>query len=152
MHRPTRRASRGFSFVEILFAVFLLGICASIVIATMPVANISRERANRNNIATGVAQKQIEAIRGRGYANASSTQLLAVGLIDSTTEVSPNAWAFTNSDAANGDSVANLMPGATGFVRVEQVSIDLRRVTVVVTYPYRGRNQTVTLGTMIANL
>jgi type II secretory pathway pseudopilin PulG len=143
---------KGFSFVEILFAVFLLTACATIVVSTMPVANVSRERANLNALATGLAQKQLETVRGMGYANASPSALFTAGLIESTTPVAANEYSFSSIDVGNNDSPASRLPNGGGRVRIEQLGIDLRRVTVIVNYTYQNRVRTVTIGTLIANL
>lgn len=143
---------RGFSFVEVLFAIFLVGVAASIVAASMPIATVSRERADLMNKATGLAQKQLESIRGMGYANATATQLAAAGLIDSTATVATNTYSFTNSDSANLDNPARILPAGTGRVSIEQVGLDLRRIIVTVGWTERGRQRNVTVGTLVANL
>lgn len=147
-----KRRKRGFSFIEVLFAVFLVAISASIVAATLPLSTNARARADMNNKATGLVQKQLEAIRGLGYQNATATQLLSNGLIDSTTPVATNTYAFSNSDGAALDNPSRILPSGAGTVLVEQVDLDLRRVTVTVTWVDRGSTRSVTDGTLIANL
>lgn len=153
-HSPMRRARRGFSLLEVLFAVFLAAVCATILAATMPVANNSRARANMNNKATSLAQKQVEAIRGLGYANATPEQLQKFNLIDSLQPIegTTDTYSFTNVDSAVGDNPSQILPSGQGFVRLQQVDLDLRRVTVEVRYQDRGRQKSVRLGTLIANL
>ncbi|MBS1719428.1 MAG: hypothetical protein JST35_03170 [Armatimonadetes bacterium] len=148
----SRRRRLGYSLIEILFAVFLLAAGASVVVASLPAASTARARAQINNIATGLAQKQLEAIRGTGYANLTPSRLLAAGLIDSTTTVAANTYAFTLSDASNNDSVSSNLNAGVGTVKIEQVDLDLRRVTVTVQWNERRGTQTVTVGTLVANL
>lgn len=143
---------KAFTFVEVLLALFLVVTSATIVLATMPLSTSARFKADYNNRATSLAQKQLEAIRGRGYANASASQLASAGLIDSATEVTPNTYAFTNSDSAALDNPAKVLPTGAGTVKVEQVDLDLRRITVNVTWKDRGKDMSVTVGTLIANL
>ena len=82
MSRKTPKRQGGFSLIEVLFAIFLSAMCAMVLAAGMPIANSSRARADAYNKATGLAQKQIEAIRTLGYPNATASQLASVGLID----------------------------------------------------------------------
>jgi Tfp pilus assembly protein PilV len=145
-----RNRVKGFSLVEVLFSVFLVVVCASIVAATMPVAN--RARADLYNKALNLAQKQLETIRGRGYANATVGQIYAAGLIDSTTPVETNTYLFTNSDSASLDEPSRILPQGTGKVMVEQADLDLRRVIVTVTWRVNGQTKSVQLGSLIANL
>jgi prepilin-type N-terminal cleavage/methylation domain-containing protein len=142
----------GFSFIEVLFAIFLVGLAASIVTATLPIANTSRARADMQNKAVGLAQKELEAVKGLGYANATAAQLYAYGLIDSTTPVAGTTYSFTNVDTAVLDNPSRLLPGCTATLTVTQPQIDLRQVTVTVTWNERGKTRTFTTGTLIANL
>jgi prepilin-type N-terminal cleavage/methylation domain-containing protein len=149
-HSAIRR--RGFSLIEVVFAIFLVATGAAVVVATMPIANSSRAKADLNNKAVGLAQKQLEAIRGLGYANLTPAQLYSYGLIDSTTPISTNTYACTNSDYSSYDSPSRVLPTGMGWVKVEQVDLDLRQVTVSISYNERGKTRTYTLGTLVANL
>jgi type II secretory pathway pseudopilin PulG len=146
------RKRRGFSLIEVLIAVFLVITCMLIVIATMPLATASRAKATLSTRAIGLAQKELEALRGAGYPNLTPTQMYAYGLIDNTTPVTTNTYRFTSADALAYDSPANVLPSGTGTVLVEQLDFDLRRVTITVTYRDRNTTKTVRLGTIIANL
>ncbi len=143
---------RGFSLIETLIAIFLVVTCMLVVVATMPLATASRAKADLLSRATGLAQKEIEAMRGVGYPNLTPTQMANYGLIDSASPTSANTYAFTNADALANDSPARVLPNGTGSVVVEQIDIDLRRITVIVTYRDRGTTRTVRLGTLVANL
>lgn len=143
---------RGFSLVEVLIAIFLVVMCSMIVVATMPVATASREKADLMSKATGIAQKQLEALRGVGYPNLVPSQMFNFGLIDNVAPVATNTYSFTNADTAVFDSPALVLPNGVGRVMIEQVDFDLRRVTVWVTYNDRGTTRTSRLATLIANL
>jgi hypothetical protein len=154
-----RRIRGGHTLLEVLFAMFLLVTCGFIYAATMPMANTSRAKANLNNIALGLAQKELEAIKTRGYAG-SSPEMLAQDrpadgcpkLIVSTTPVSANTYSFTSIDLASLDSPASVLPNGQGFVTIEQADIDLRRVTIEVRWTDRGQARSVKIGSLIANL
>lgn len=118
----------------------------------MPIANSSRARADYYNKATGLAQKQIEAIRTIGYPNATASQLATVGLIDSAEPIATNTFSFTNVDSASLDNPARILPSGTGRVTLEQIDLDLRRVTVEIRWMDRSVQKSVKVGTLIANL
>lgn len=146
------RNRRGTTLIEVLFAVFMLLACAAVLSATAPVATLSRYKAELSNKAAGIAQKQLEAIKAQGYANAAASQLVTFGLIDSATEVATNTYSFTNSDSANLDNPAKVLPSGTGTVKIEQITTDLRRVTITVNWNERGTARSFTVGTLIANI
>lgn len=146
------RLRRGFSLVESLMAVFLVAMCALVVSATMPMANRSRMKADLSGKAVGMAQKQLEALRGLGYANLTASQLFARNLIDSTTPIATDTYSFTNVDSGALDNPSRILPSGTGQVKVEQVDLDLRRVTVLVAWNENGRSRNFRIGTLVANL
>lgn len=152
---------KGFSLIEILFAVFICVSCVAVLAATMPIATQSRTRADMNNKATSLCQKQIEAVRAAGYPNLTADQLYSFGLIDSKTTVSipgqatpsgASIFSFTNVDNGKKDNPATILTDGKGYITVEQVDLDLRRVTVEVHFTDRGRARSVKLGTLVANL
>jgi len=147
-----RNRKSGFSFAEVLTAVFIVALLSVMIAATMPAANTSRAKAAYINKAIGLAQKELESIRGQGYANATATQLSTFGLLDNATPTGTNLYSFTNSDNASNDNPAKVLPSGTGSVLLEQVNIDLRRVTVTVTWKERSKTRSVQLGTLLANL
>ena len=146
------RVRKGFTLVEALFAIFLVAICAAIVAATTPIASMSRVKAESMNKATGIAQKELESIRGAGFANCTASALVSAGLLDSTNVVAPNTYSFTNSDLLKFDNAAKVLPNGTGTVKLEQLNIDLVRVTVTVTWMERTRQRQISIGTLIANI
>ncbi len=148
----TRTKQRGVTLIEVLFAIFLIAAGLAVIVAAMPIADVSRIKADYRNKATGLAQKQLEAIRGLGYPNLTPTQLNYYGLIDSTTTVATNTYTFTNVDSANLDNPARILPSGTGRVTIEQLDLDLRRVTIQVSWTERGASKSVRIGTLVANL
>jgi len=123
-----------------------------LVAATMPAANTSRAKASYIDKALGLAQKELESIRGEGFANATATQLASFNLIDSATPTSGNNYSFTNCDSANKDNPATVLPSGTGSVLLEQVDTNTRRITVTVTWKERSKTRSVMLGALLANL
>lgn len=151
MRRKNLR-QRGFSMIEVLFAIFLAAMSAAILAASMPIATMSRTKADYQNKATSLAQKQLEAIRSLGYANVTASQLSVYSLIDNLTPVATNTYTWTNVDSGVLDSPANVLPGGTARILVDQPDIDMRRVIVTVYWVDRGRTKSIVLGTLVANL
>jgi len=151
--RPTRRTRRAaFSLIEVLAAVFAAVTCAAIVFATMPVANSSRAKAKFENLAMNLAQKQLEAVRGQGYANLAPDKLASIGLIDSSTPLFKTTYSFTNADLAVLDNPATVLTDGKGSVEIDDIATDLKQVIVTVTWRERSKSRSVQLGTIVANL
>lgn len=150
--RMNRNRKAGFSLIEVLFAIFMVLMCALVFSATMPIANTSRAKANRQSMATSLAQKQLESIKVLGYANCTGSLLYSAGLLDSKTTVETDTWAFTNVDVGEYDDVATVLPGGVGTVKIEQLALELKEITIVVQWDEANGKRTVELSTRIANL
>lgn len=159
-------SNRGFSLVEVMFAVFMSLVCALVFSATIPIANRSREKARLNDVATALASKQLERIVARGYGLIDEVSLAqdrpTEGLPrlievnnDGTPKListNPDTYSFTTIDAVNGDSPSDLLPDGQGFVSLEQTMLDVRRVVVQVTWRENGRLRTVRIGSLVSNV
>lgn len=145
-------AKSGHTFIELLLATFLVGVAGTVLVAATPTAGAARMQAENMNRAAGLAQKQLETIRGMGYANLTAAQLASAGLIENTTEVATNTYSFTNSDAGSGDSPASVLRNGTGTVAIEQADLDLRRVTVTVSWWDGKATRRFQAAVLIANL
>lgn len=145
------RKRRGALMIEVLFALFVAGVCALIFSAAMPISNKSRAKADLMNTAVGLAQKELEAIKSLD-ASLNPTTLATNGLIDSSNAVSANKYVFTNSDTAVWDSPAKTLPSGKGYVYIEQVDIELKRVTVELLWKESGKDRSVKVGTLVAKL
>jgi len=146
------RRKGAFSLIEVLMASFLVALCAAVLAASIPTATKSRLKATYTGLALSLAQKELEAIRTRGYPNVSGDQLASLGLLDSATPVSANTFSFTNVDQPLFDSPSRVLPNGQGFVTIEQADLDLRRVVVTVQWTENGRQRSLSLGTLVANL
>lgn len=137
--------------VEVLFAIGATLTCALIFAATMPAANKSRQKAEYMNMALALAQKQMEAIKGID-PSLSVAALLSSGIIDSNIPVGVNQYSFTNADLANKDNPAKVLPNGKGVISIELIDIELRRVTVEVSWKESGQTRSISVGTLVANL
>lgn len=118
----------------------------------MPVATLSRNKADLLNRATALAQKEMEAVRGTGYANLTASQLDSNHLIDSPTPVTTDTYTFTDVDGELNDSPAKVLPSGTGTIKIEQADTELRRVTITLVWIEKGQKKSYSLATLVANL
>lgn len=150
-HRNQKK--RGFSLLEVLFAMILVATSVVIVGSAMPTANGSRHRADLNNKATSMAQKVLEAVRGLGYASLTPDMLFAAGMIDSKEPAEgEDTYSFHLYDKTVFDNPALILPEGEGYITVQQADLDLRSVVIEVRYEDRGSPRSVQLGTLVANL
>lgn len=158
-----RRSQRGHTLIEAMFAAFLALVCALIFSATVPVANLTRGKAESLNQATSLGQKTVESIRSGKYPNCSAAQLFADGKIQSMTQVNLGtlpgvgtagemAYEFTTVESAEIDSPGSVLPAGRGFIKTEQVNLDMRRITVIIAWQERSQWKSIRLMTLIANL
>lgn len=158
----SRRHNSGHTLMEAMMASFLALVCALIFAATIPVANVTRGKAEYLNLATSLAQKQIEAIRHMQYPNTTAQRLFDNDRINSMTQINIGtlgvgttgemAYDASDVDTAETDSPRKLLPGGRGFVQTTQQGLDMRRVSVIVAWRERGEWRTVRVSTLVANL
>ena len=120
--------------------------------SAMPVSTVSRNKANYLNKAANFAQKEIELMKALGYPNLNATQLYANDLIDGTSPVATNTYSCNNTDSAVGDKISSLLPNGTGTVLIEQVDIELVRLTVTLRWTEKGRSRSYTVASLVANI
>jgi type II secretory pathway pseudopilin PulG len=150
--RIKSRVRGGFTFVETLLSVFAVACAGSILVSAMPVSTVSRTKAKYLNVASNFAQKQVELMKAQGYANLNKTKLDALDIIDSTTEVATNTYACNQVDNDVSGRVGDLLPSGTATVKIEQVDLELKRLTVNVAWSERGRSRSYVLSSLVANL
>lgn len=152
IHLSRRRLRRGITLVEVLFGVFLATFCVLILAAGMPTATTARIKADNNNKATSLAQKELEAIRGVGYANLTGDRLFSYSLIDSKTPISGTTYDFASVDLGINDSPSKVLNQGEGTVTINQVAIGLREVIITVSWRDKSGKKSVKIGTRIAEL
>jgi prepilin-type N-terminal cleavage/methylation domain-containing protein len=150
------RKKRGYTLIEVLFAIFMVLICAMIVAATMPISNVSNAKASDLQKAIDLSQKELELIQQQGFNNCNASQLAAAGLIDNTTAVYSQGHVSTytcnNVGSTVNDSPAQVLTNGTGTVTLTTVNIGLTQVVVTIKWRDRMQYKTYSVGTLIANL
>ncbi len=117
----------GFTIVELLVTIAVIGIAiASLTSLFISIRNIQQQTIYADT-ATRAAQREIETLRNDNYASLTPGQS-----IDFTSQLP-----------------GSLPRGSSGSVQVSQPATDLRRVDVTVTYKAEGKQQNVTLSSLI---
>jgi hypothetical protein len=118
----------------------------------MPAATVSRSKGNYLNKAANFAQKEVELMKSLGYANLTASKLYSADLVDNTTTIAANTWSCNSTDAAVVDRVSDLLPNGTGSVMIEQVDLELKRITITINWKERSRNRSYTVASLVANI
>jgi len=146
-----RRRARAFTLAEIVLSLFLLGVVAVVFGALFPVSQRVSGSAKWRAAAVALAERRMEAIKFVGYGNLTYDGLRAYNLIDPSPNTSP--FSFTNTDDANRESPARMLPNGQGQIAVEDIAWDVKRVTVRVSWrDLNGQTRQVELRTLITNL
>ncbi|MFC2167185.1 prepilin-type N-terminal cleavage/methylation domain-containing protein [Acidobacteriota bacterium] len=112
-----KNPEKGFSLIEVLIAVFILGIVSMTLISVFIYGFNVVYRTKQVSLATQIAQEEVELVRNLGYDD--------ILLLGST---------------YNHDSLSELVNGA-GAISVEDgPGDDIKKLTVSVTWDYRGSN------------
>lgn len=117
---------RGFTFVEIMAAMFFLAIALPVITAAFSLSSRAGEAAERTSLAGQLAENQLNEI-----------------VIDQT---------GSSGSAGRGDFGADY-PGFRWESRQEAWTVDgnLTQLTVEVFFPVQGRERSVTLTTLLSN-
>lgn len=150
-----RQRRSGHTLVELLYAIFLVGCCAAVLATGMPTAKASQTRADMENKATSVAQKQLEAVKAAGYPNLSGPQLHLLGLLDSSSEEDGKFWfceVARSDNEAESEDERRFLQDMECTLDIVQTDLDLRTVTIEVSWRDGGERRSVELASHIANL
>ncbi|MEI7985328.1 MAG: type II secretion system protein [Armatimonadota bacterium] len=147
-----RRKNNGFTLIEVMLSVFMVTCAGAILASAMPAATVSRMKGNYLNKAANFAQKEVELMKAQTYSNLTATKLFSADLIDSTSTIATNTYSCNNTDAAVGDRVSDILPNGTASVKIEQVDLELKRITLTVNWSEKGRSRSYVVGSLVANL
>lgn len=117
----------GFTLVEVLVAIVVLGISISSIAALYYTMQVTEVQSQRYDLAVRAARTEIEDLRNTGYDS-----------------LSPGSTINFTSSLPSG-----LPAGKSGTVAISQPTSDLRRVDVTITYTDFGIAKTVILSSDI---
>lgn len=135
------RARRGYSLIEVMVATFLLTMGVLVFTALAPVSAKASKMNGNYAQALSIAQHKVDQLRAVGYGRLNHADLLAAEVVDA----SPSAVPY-RFDTAEG--LANYYPSFTSSITFTDVSTDLRRATVSVTWAGQGDKPTAGNATM----
>lgn len=144
---------RGFTLIESLFSIMFVICAAAIAVAAMPVSTTSKTKAKYTNFAVNFAARQIEEIQYHDFSKITADDLAADSLIDNTTPVAgTDTFSCNSTHFGAGEAITTKLPGGQSTVRIEDLSADLKRVTVHVQWKERTNMRSYDVATLVANL
>ena len=146
------RKNKGFSLVEAMLSVFIVASAGAILASAMPVATVSRTKANYVNKAANFAGKEIELMKAQTYSNLSGAKLYAADLIDSSIPVSTDTYSCNNTDSGVGNRVTDILPHGSATAKIEQINFEMKRITISVAWTEKGRARSYVVASLVANL
>jgi prepilin-type N-terminal cleavage/methylation domain-containing protein len=139
---------RGFTWIEVLAAIFVTGITALIFSACFPMAARSQEMVADQQQALGLIQHKIDQLRAIGWGRLTYTEMRDAGIIDSSP--SSGTFRFTQTDG-----VVAIYQNGTGTISVSDFATNIRAVTVTVSWTgsaARQGNGSLSVTALIARL
>lgn len=125
-----KQREEGFTIVELLVSIALLGITAAVISATFISIRNIQSRTLYADLATRAAQREVETLRSANYGSLTAGQTID----------------FTSSLPTQLPKTKN------GSVVVSQPATDIRRVDVTVNYTTGGKQRSVVLSSLIGAL
>ncbi len=122
-----KRSESGFSIIEVLMTIVVVGILFSAVIALYSNVLIVQSRTQNLETATRAAHRQVEALRNLQY----------------------NSLVEGEDIDFSDDLPTGLPRDSSGLVEVTDAQQGLKRVDVTVTYPEGGTERMVTVSSLI---
>jgi prepilin-type N-terminal cleavage/methylation domain-containing protein len=141
-----KRRRRGFTWIEVLASIFVVGITATLFGSLFPMAAKSQAMVANHQQALGLIQHKIDQMRAVGYGRLTYTELKDASIIDASPTVSP--FRFDGVDG-----LSTIYPAATGTITITDFSTTIRQVSVTLTWTGSARRQgngSLTLSALIA--
>ena len=139
------RSRRGAGLIDALVTIMILGITGVVFSTTFPASFTCSGQAQEYKIATAIAQRKMEQLRGMEYESLSQPLLLAAGLIDTDPTSSP--YSFTSVD-----SLADQLPRGSGSLSITDITADQRRVVVTLNWLAKtGQDRSIHLTTLFVD-
>jgi type II secretory pathway pseudopilin PulG len=140
------RRRRGFTWIELLIAAFIVSLSAITLVALMPMSAKTQGMVGDYNQAASLVQHKIDQMRAVGYGRLNYTELQAAQIIDTTPATSPFEFNVV-------DDLDTLFPNARGSIVISDFNSGVRQVTVTVTWSgssMRQGNGTLTTTSLIS--
>jgi len=123
------KSEKGVGLIEIIIAMLIFAIGITAAIRTLPVSNAATSRSRNLTMATNLAQQKIEELMGGPYADANLTAGTHNDQTNPIERIFTRTWNVTDNDPV----------------------IDMKTVTVTVTYLSGSNDNAVTLSTYLTS-
>ena len=117
--------------MDVVITLLLLAIAGVCFSAMFPSGIAASREAREYKTATAIVQRKMEQLRAMRYESLTATHLAAGGVIDQDDPTSP--FSFTSVD-----SVGSQFAGGAGEIAVDDVTSDIRRVRITVSWDGPG--------------
>jgi len=145
-----RHGRRGFTLIEVIFAIAIFLLMGLMIAAVVPTAVRSARQGNTYALATSLVRHKIDQLQKAGYDKMNGPGLGQndTDIVDGTpTNANANGTADITFNFATTDKLAQVFPsGATGTIRVKPYSPSVSgttasviQATVTVTWREAGR-------------
>lgn len=141
------RSRRGAGLIDVMVTLMLMSITAIVFSSAFPAGFRASSQAHDYKLATSIAQRKMEQVRGMNYESLTQPHLLSKGVIDSNSFSSP--YSFTEVDKVDAASRSQTelalhagLPSGRGTLTISDPASDTRRVTVTVTWQDASTNFT----------
>lgn len=119
------RSRQGFGLIDIVIALFLLGMAGLMFAAALPSGFRCSQQAQQNKTAAAIAQRKMEQIRAMNYESLTQPLLCAAGVIDADSTSSP--YSFTSVD-----NLGSQLTSGTGSIAITDADSDIKLVKITV--------------------
>lgn len=127
------KSRRGTGLVDIIVMIFLLATAGVIFSATFPTAVSCSRQAQEYKLATAIAQRKMEQLRGMEYQSITQSGLLMAQVIDESPASSP--YSFTSTDDIRGALTPSAgLTNGVGTLEVTNIEPGIRYVVITITW------------------
>ena len=148
MHRRRFRRRRGFNLIEIILAVFMLGMATLVFAGLYPPAARCSHKSGNYSQAISAVQHKVDELRSVGYGRLDYTNLQSAGIIDASPATAPFHFEVT-------DGLGTILPNAVGTISFTSAGTNLTQATVQVTWsgaPGKAMDGSHAVSVLIANI
>ncbi|CAN5380914.1 hypothetical protein BH11ARM1_BH11ARM1_02550 [soil metagenome] len=118
-----RRRRGGFTWIEVMMAIVLVSLTASMFVALVPMAAQSQTLTGSYQQASSLVQHKVDQLRAVGYGRLNYTELHNAGIIDA----SPTTVPFKFKVA---DGLDAIYKNSTPTINITDWSTNIKQVTI----------------------
>ena len=141
-----QRSRRGFTWLELLVAIFIVAMSGAIFAGLLPMAGKTQMMAGNYQQAASLLQHKLDQLRAVGYGRLNYDELSDAGIVDA----SPSNLPYEFDQV---DNLTSVFKSATGTIAIATYSSDIKKVTVTITWSgsaMRQGNGTLSVEALIA--